>query len=167
MKKELDVKELTSVITNFTEQFGITAELGADFMWIPDKEIRFAVVEAESNNEVFEQFFKDNTDTVIPVFLWSLLHELGHQMTYDDLLEGEVKYSRQMKKLIENLSEDESDETLNGARKIYCYLPDELAASKWAIQFAEENFDYLKEWWEEELYPAIERFYEINDIKED
>lgn len=96
------------------------------------------------------------------MWIFSVLHEIGHYNTLDEVTDRDYNYSRFVKWIIER-------PFVSGtklANDIYFGLPDEIIATAWAVRFfrkhkklcrrlSEQAFDYIKE------------FYTLNNITED
>ena len=89
------------------------------------------------------------------VFLWSLLHEVGHHETYDEISDEENDYCDDTKKKIEE------GELPN---ELYYDMIDERLATEWAVEYANTHKEELKAFWEK-LQPAIMDFYRLNKVE--
>ena len=99
-------------------------------------------------------------DVHADIFLWSLLHEVGHHETWDDLTNEEMSLSQEMKYAIsecENLRPNDRD-------KIYFYIPDEYLATEWAAQYMRDNVQEVTKFWNT-LQPLILNFYKKHGIE--
>lgn len=70
----------------------------------------------------------------------AFLHELGHHFTcdeFDDEEEKEDQATRQT--LYEIMEKNENEEKVNAAFLMYFRLPQEIEATKWAIDFVKDN----------------------------
>lgn len=156
---------LDKIVNDFLRPYGCTAKFGLDFCyWTADEEIEYAVVVPEEDNRLFQNFIDNifNPDVKLPTFVWSILHELGHHMTMDEISAEGFAYSEFIKRSIE--LDENGDKEKNFT--IYASLPDEYAATKWAVEYANANFERVKKFWED-FREELMRFYEVNDIKED
>jgi len=102
------------------------------FVYVPDdKVIEYAVIMDEyeiEGNKFLEGYLKDKFNIDIPrdkIFIFSLLHEIGHFMTYDNI------DKKQYEKELRNVKDDD----FLAYRQIY----GEYVADKWAITFIINN----------------------------
>lgn len=72
----------------------------------------------------------------IDIVLLSLLHEFGHHETYYLLTEEEEVEEKFMRMLYQGIGENVAG---------YFNLPSERMATEWALKFAEENIEKVKE----------------------
>ena len=85
---------------------------------------------------------------------------------YDDLEEDELAYSFDVKQKLYTIDNDYYNQNVSAIFKEYFSLPDEYAATAWAVNFANKNIDKLWSLWNK-LQPAIMNFYTMNNIVED
>lgn len=156
MKENSKVSE---IINKFTmDNFKCTAKLDTDFMCDPEEEeIYYTFVVSER----LDKMFMDALNTFKPevemdIFLWSILHEIGHIMTMDDLDELDYWFCQDVKNAISKGELEEEE---------YFILPDESLATEWAVNYANENKEKLELFWKE-LQPEILRFYADNGLME-
>ena len=130
--------ELTKVINNFVSQFGeYSAEVGDCFE--VDLSTNIIYYSLYGNVE-FEDSFADfilSLDKDIPpidIFLWSLLHEIGHLETED--LDFPYYGKEELREKYKNRR---SPEDLYNYAIEYYNLPIEIAATWWAILWAKDN----------------------------
>ena len=155
----LGSEKITNILNNFLAQFELTAEMGMDFSYYYDDNlITYSLIYSEQGASDFMESVEEKSPTIdADVFLWSVLHEVGHHETIDELTEEEEEYSENTKRRIleENLP-----------HKLYYNLPDEYAATSWAVQYAEEHFEEISDLWNK-LREAIMEFYEANHVEVD
>lgn len=168
MSKLLGVENINKILNTFLEPFDATAELGSEFCYLYiTSTIYYTVVMTENQDKIFNEFFKKNCpEFSLPPFIWGFLHELGHHETMDDLTEDETEISRAEKeKINKELAEvKEYNEIYWEECKKYCYLPDEYAASMWAIDYAKDNYNEVMDL-TIKLFHAIDMFYKLNNIE--
>lgn len=160
MAKLKGIEKINNIINELTEEFGIHAELGEDFSALcAENKITYTLVCTDEA----KQYFLADVEARYPeikadIFLWCLLHELGHCMTDDMWSVAEDDYFWMQK---DRCSEIEDDE----ARYAYYYaIPDEFFATKWAGDFMLENIEYLGEFWQR-LQAAIIMCYIENGVE--
>lgn len=150
---EKSVQDFVDVICDTYEYPRLHAALGTDFMYRDDAaEVRFAAVVANSFSESFmARVNRLYPDIAAPEFLWSLLHEIGHAMTGDELDADELEESWKGKTTVGLTAEE------------YYELPDEFWATDWAARCMRENGDMIGSYWiivQEELM----NFYKKNGV---
>jgi hypothetical protein len=103
-------------------------------------------------------------EVTIDTFLLSLLHEVGHAETWDDLEDEDIAYSDDMKVFIqEELAAGVTEVRRRELYFEYFNLPDELAATTRAIEYIKNNAIQLVFDWEI-ISRAIIEFFKTNDI---
>lgn len=156
------INELNDIINEFLEPFELTAELGTDFdyCFLEDK-IHYALVVDNTSSRLFVENAEGRfPDIHADVFLWSLLHEVGHSETIDDLEDGVEELCMTIKRKI-NAHTDWSSETRN---RIYFSCPDEKAATDWAGEYMMAHSNEISQLWDK-LQAAIQQVYILNKIK--
>ena len=148
------VKPINKCLNKFLAEWGLTAVMGTDFAYLYKRNVVvWTPVVSVKNDTDFQNFFESLGCIVkCDVFLYSILHEIGHSQTFDDLSEADYAYSLDRKS--QEISNDE-----------YFRLPDELAATMWAVDFLNNNVDKVRVWWEE-LQPLFYDFYQKNGVLE-
>ena len=172
MVYELKGKEqLDKVVNDFVSQFGCTAELGTDFNYCYETErLQYSLLMSAVANETFMKFICENhpeaariTDNI---FIWSLLHEIGHHETWRLWSDTEQAEFDETKELIDALSMCcEDEEEYAKYCTAYCYILDECVATAWAADYIYFHEKELREFWEkwtEELWT----FCIVNDFDE-
>lgn len=153
-----NINKLNNVLNNFLAGFDIdcTAELGTDFAYFYTKSIaQYALVVSDNSNERFMNFVHSLAPELsIDVFLISWLHEVGHHLTLDDIEDDEAAYSRDVKETLGSSAEDYIT---------YFNLPDEIAATTWAINFIKNNADAVAALWNV-IQPLIINIYKDNNL---
>ena len=163
------VKELEKVINNFLEEFDLTGEMSSDFAYYYQSDkITYSLVLPQYADLYYKEFITsvwgDEFLSNIDIFLVSLLHEVGHSETYDDLEDMDIAYADDMKDMISTkLSFGVAEARRKELYFDYFALPDEYAATAWAIAFIKENKSKCEQIWKE-MYKAIHKFYMVNEI---
>ena len=143
--RELEI--IDDIINNFTEtHFGVCASMDTDFFYDPEEDdVTYAFVVSEKNDRMFmECVHSIAPNLTCDIFLLSLLHEVGHHYTWDNLTYEEQCYSP--------------------SGKEYYYCPKEIVATKWAIEYILSHVAEVKTFWEE-LQPHIIKFYADNNVE--
>lgn len=161
-------RRVKKIINNFLKEFGVEAKIGKSFCYYPEKElinVSFRVPVDNAGANMFTMNFNHLApDIKADTFLIALLHELGHHMTVDELTAEEEKES--LKKRIELNSvnlKNSTPEEIARANYEYFNMPDEVAATNWAINYIRNNTEKVAEFWNE-LQPAIMSYYKLNRI---
>ena len=111
--------------------------------------ITWSFLTSDMHEELFLQYLKFlGLEYDLPVFIMSLLHEVGHHMVGDVRSPDNMLNITQYKQLFGVKSREELE------LLIYYNMPDEYEASKWAIEFANWHIKSLTvlSWI---LYPLI------------
>lgn len=164
--KGLDKIEI--ILNSFLQKYECVAKFNTDFAYYPASNI---ITYTFCCSEISDMLFTEVINRLCPeihcdIFLWSFLHELGHHETIDDLEDDEITYCFNEKRRIEQEQEncENVKQKIDIARQYYI-LPDELAATQWAVNYMRTHIAEMRTLWEEELKPAIINFYEINQVE--
>ena len=156
------INEINVLINEFLEPFDLTAELGTDFDYcFLENKIHYALVVGDISSKLFIE----NAEVRFPeahadIFLWSLLHEIGHSETLDDLEDGVEELCMEIKRGIN----EHTDWSIEHRHMIYFNCPDEYAATDWAGEYIITHNNELTIFWNK-LQKAINNFYELNGVK--
>ena len=144
--------KVNTIINNFVSQFDCYAEAGYDFAYHSDKNlITYSFVVLDDFAESFPRFAESIHPVKADIFLWSLLHEIGHHETEDDFTEEEEEEYREIAS--SNISAEE-----------YYNLPIEYAATDWAGEYMETHSAEVAQFWNE-LAPAIQEVYKAMEVE--
>lgn len=160
MAKLKGAKRLEKVVNKFTmKNFGVTAKLGTEFLaYCGKQKIHFALVMSEDDvsyylNDVADRYPNIQAD----IFLWCLLHEIGHCKTDYLWSEEENIYFTEQKEMLEYV---ENDEMRNAW---YHAIPDEYFATKWAGEYMSHHPKKIKKFWDT-LQKELFKFYKKNGL---
>lgn len=163
--KGLDKIEI--LLNSFLQEYECTVRLESDFAYYSASNV---IAYSFCCSEVGDMLFTEVITHLCPeihcdIFLWSFLHELGHHETIDDLEDDEITYCFNEKRRIER----EQENCKNVKQKIdiarqYFILPDELAATQWAVNYMRAHTEEMRVFWEE-LKPEIINFYKLNQVE--
>lgn len=142
-------------VQKFAKQIirNVKFKVGVDFAYYhEDNLIEYALLITDSSGDYFYKFIIDRSweqyqnirIEQFDIFLVSLLHEIGHVFTfhYNDY----DKYFEQ-RELYDTMSINaETIEERNKIFNLYHNLPEELAATDFAIKFMQNNYDYCVQW---------------------
>lgn len=161
-------KKLNKSITKLVKPFGITkARLGREWMYDTVKEtIDFQTDLTDWTDDLFnafvtKEFGLKNFDT----FVISMLHEIGHYMTEDELTEMDILKSGcgkiRVAEVIQSPNATQKDK--EKAEMKYFMLPDEYAATAWAVDFYNENREACEKM-QRKAHKAIRKFEKKNGV---
>jgi hypothetical protein len=160
------MKKLNKAIKAEVAKFGIEKISMGDWEWRMDNHsIEYTLLENRMEDIFFLKFVKERFGyKPLNSFMLSLFHEIGHNMTYEDLMESDVIYDfcQAEKNRIEK--EMASIETKKQAKKLeyqYFNLPDEIVATAWAVDYMETHEEEIMGMWER-IKKEIVEFYEKN-----
>lgn len=170
-KKLKGIKKLNKAITELVEPFGISeAKLGTDFAYyFTDEHIEFQMTCGDWTDELFDKFVEEEFGFKNPYpFVLSILHEIGHHNTWeeidDDVYDIILKKKERIAKIIQN--KKNSREKKIAADLEYFNLPDEYAATAWAVDYFTQNRKECDEMYKKAC-EALCKFYQENEITED
>ena len=156
------LKEIDNIINEFLEPFELTAELGTDFdyCYFEDK-IHYSLVISDTSSKLFmENAEKRFPNVHADIFLWSLLHEIGHSETLDDLDSKTEKLCIEIK----NDLNEHTDWPTETRHMIYFDCPDEKAATDWAGEYMMNHNEEITIFWNK-LKIALYNFYKLNEVR--
>ena len=142
------IHEINNILNDFLEPFECTAVFDKDFAYYSKSNtITYSLLVLDSSEKTFSNFVKGLfPEITADVFLWSFLHELGHNMTEDDFDDKEWARYR-----IDAASCSNDYEYYN--------LPIEKAATAWAGEYMLNHTEEVAILWNK-LSSVIADFYE-------
>ena len=142
------IDEINNILNDFLKPFDCTAVFDKDFAYYSDlNTITYSLIVLDSCSKTFSCFTKALFPEInADIFLWSFLHELGHNMTEDDFDEDEWN---QYRKDAVSCSNDYQ----------YYNLPIEKAATAWAGEYMLTHTEEVAILWNK-LSSTIAEFYE-------
>lgn len=157
------IKKIDKIINNFTmKNFGVTARFDTEFEAFCDegrKLIGYTLITTEGGEG---QFIEDATrrypEINADIFLWALMHEIGHCMTEDMWSAEEREYFYYQKDMIYEMEVEEE-----GMNAWYHACPDEFFATKWAGDYMRNHPKKMKKFWNE-LQVAMLQMYKKNNL---
>lgn len=163
-------ERINNILNEFLKDYDCTAQLDTDFSYYHHKNL---ITYTFVCSNVFDVLFNNVINLLCPyvkcdLFLWSFFHELGHHETIDDISDMDYAFCQDEKKRISqslaNLTREENEKKYDNIANTYFFLPDEIAATAWAIDFVTKNQHKVRQLWEK-LQPAIMDFYKMNEIE--
>ena len=147
MKEERKI--LNKKVSLFVQRFDtdLKAKLGYDFEYNFEKErVQFPLTIDSEHDTNFTEFIQKvfNYD-VKNAFMMSLLHELGHHFTgFDFSSEDEEYYIERVEDIQDRLYKDPNNKYIHFE---YYSLPQELAATAWAVDYYRNNEKEIRREW--------------------
>ena len=154
------IDRLNKVVNDFTAQFGVTAELGPEFQAFCDNNhINFAINYDEEDGQYFlADVEKRYPEIEADIFIWCLLHEIGHCRTEHLWSAEEAEYFEYQK---EQLACNIEDDQLRN--DWYHAVPDEFFATKWAGDYMMEHIEEVAKFYYD-FEEALNMFYAENCV---
>lgn len=127
--------KMTKMINEFCAPFGVTARKGKEWLaYAEDLEIHFPKKKKKYNAPGFMACMRAlYPDVNTSEFIWSILHEVGHCMTYWQFTpqkwEAMCKQGEEIRDIFE-----------------YCQLPHEKSANDWAADYIRNHPKRVKKW---------------------
>ena len=142
------------IINEFLEPFGCHAKLGKAFETVLNEHlISFSIDEPdEGEKEFFKSLYELHKPKVsCDIFLWSLLHEIGHNETLSKTSSDNWENYKNLRKQI-----------ISGKVPPYAYYYHtiEWLASEWAVNYANTHFEELTKFWNK-LHLALDKVHEV------
>lgn len=165
--RELVEKEFTKVLETYQDFVnniidGVDVFAGSDFSCYPKSreiEIPYLISDKEANAFLVSVSSANvgniNTND-FQIFIWSILHEIGHLSTKQGDLVSAI--GRRISKLLCKLN------LITLANKLYFNLPEERKATEWATDYVNLHYQEIKQL-EKKLQNAYYNFYDNLGIK--
>lgn len=167
MAKVKGLKKLNNAIKVALADFGINKfKMNGDWAYYPEENIiTYSLLENKLEDIWFNEFVKKRFGYKVKnSFMITVLHEVGHKETLEDIYESDTVYEFCMreKKRIEKAMENAKDK--KECKKLefeYFSLPDEIIATEWAVNYAKEHEAELMTAWIA-IKKALTEFYAKN-----
>lgn len=166
-------KKIKNVIKNFLSENGLgdfKIILDTDFAYIHSYDLEeephkicFSLVVPDDNGFTENFYRRYKPQFLCDIALISLFHEVGHNMTWNDFTEEEHDYFHEQKEWIDYQLTIETKECYSVVRDLYFGVADEDAATRWAIDYIENNAEKVAKFWTD-LQSAIYEFYVKNGV---
>ena len=161
-------KKLNKTVSLQLKPFGISKAICTDeYSYLFEKEmVTFKLTEDEIEDKWFIEFVKErfNYNVKYP-FIFSLLHEVGHHKTFDDICDSIYDFCDTEK---ERINSEMQTASMRKSKKLewqYFSLPDEILATNWAVHFCKKHPKTVEKMWKE-IVKALQEFYLINGLYE-
>lgn len=161
--------KIDELVNAFVNRFDCDAEFGEEFCyWHDDATIFYNLIIGTLSDMTWTEYVKEVFNyTIENIFVFSLLHEIGHHFTMDNFTRKD--YNAEHKKIAKieaSLKDSEDDDFDKILYKEYFDLPMEKAATAWAVKYARKNKTQLFYFWKK-LEKALKEFYRLNLDAED
>ncbi len=162
MAKLKGIEKVEKIVSGFAGQFGVTARFDTEFEAFCDNGRRivgytFLINEGGCGHFV-EDAIKRYPDVEADLFLWALMHEIGHCMTESMWTPEEREYFYYQKDMIAD-----SEVEVEHMNAWYHACPDEFMATKWAGDFMRNHPKQMKKFWKK-FKKALMYFYKENGL---
>ena len=162
-------EKLNKIFNQFFVELGypeIETELTNEFCYYYGQDkITYTLLEMPLSDIGFKNYLKKTYPTMpeCSMFIFSLLHELGHHVTMP-LFFGSKKWRvcKKRKSIVERMKDTTEEQEIKKQEK-YCALYDEAIATKEAVKILIENYDYIVKF-EKVWYNAVIDFYKENGV---
>lgn len=164
------VEKLDNFITSFVKKLGydINCTLDTDFFYYPvSKRIGYSLFTMELADKGFKEYIKINYPNLptCSIFTFSILHELGHFLTYDLLSEIEICLCLDEKERLNNREITTEEDTIQ--KQIdYCSIYDEMIATKTATAILINSYDIVADF-DNHFIEKVSEFYAENEVELD
>lgn len=164
-------KKLNKAITELVKPFGISkAKLGTEFAYyFNDEHIEFQITCDDWTDRLFDEFVEKEFNFKNPYpFVLSILHEIGHHNTVDEIDEETYSYILDRKEQIDKIVQNKKNSRKKKikANLEYFRLPDEYAATKWAVDYFRQHSTECDKMYKKAC-KALCKFYKKNGVTED
>lgn len=166
MAKVKGKAKLNKAISAQLAPFGISGATLTDeyAYYFDDESVTYKITENEVADEWFREFVKERFDFDVKYpFVFSLLHEVGHHETDDDVDGGLYEFCAEEKERIHKEMQTADAERSKVLEWQYFNLPDEIIATAWAVRYCRKHPKKVKKMWAEMLI-ALQAFYIANGL---
>lgn len=162
-----DVKKLDRMLTEFVSKFGCTAELDSEFCyWHEESLVYYTLAITELTDDAWKEYvLKTFNYKIENIFMFSLLHEIGHHFTMDNFSKKQRNAeNHKTEEIEEKLSKSTSDIVDRNLNLEYFNMPMEKSATRWAVNYSKKHKVEINRFWKK-FHKELKRFYLINGIK--
>ena len=168
MKELKGYEKIDELVNNFCEKFGCTAELGAEFCYYhSDDTVCYTLATVEASDKAWKEYVRKKFNfRITNIFMFSLLHEIGHHRTMDNftMLQQNTEESV-VKKIEKNLAHSKSEHNDKKLYLQYFDLPMEKSATKWAVKYYKTHRQAINRFYRK-LEKELCNFYELNEVED-
>lgn len=166
-KKIKGLKKLNKAITAELSPFGISkASCGTEYSFCyADDSITYKITEGAIDDIWFSEFVKERFNLEAESFILSILHEVGHYKTNDEI-QGEIfNFCTREKNRISAEIKDADEKLSKKLEWEYFNLPDEIMATQWAVNYIQTHKKKVQNM-REKIRKALIKFYNKNNVRE-
>ena len=165
MSKVKGIKKLNKAITKEIESFGIKkAKVDTEYSYL-DRIVYFKLTKGTLEDEWFKNFILERFGYKVEFpFVISILHEIGHYKTLDELYENNTLYNfcnSEKKRIKKEMETEEGTDRACQLEFEYFNLPDEIIATAWAVNWAKKHPKKVRKMWKN-CQRALMEFYKKN-----
>ena len=164
MAKVKGVKALNKTVSKQLKPFGISkAQCTDSYAYYFDKNlVTFKITEDAIEDRWFMEFIKKRFGyTVKYPFIFSLLHEVGHSLANEEIVDSLYEFCIAEKERIEKEMQTANSTKSKELEFQYFNLPDEIMATAWAVNYAKNNPKKIKKMWKK-CEKSFHKFYAKN-----
>ena len=142
---ETELNAIHFFMAEFLLNFGLTPKLDDYFYYNSDTgevgyELDFAGYSARTqkeNHNLIKSIQRQSPKIKLNLFVWQILHEIGHHFTLRNFTQEELIAVTKKVRRLEH----------NHASNPYYKLPHEVAATAWAVEYANTHQEEIKDFW--------------------
>lgn len=167
MAKVKGITKLNKALAVAFGEFGIDKfVMNGDWAYYPeDNKITYSLIDNKIEDIWFNEFVKKRFGYKVKnTFMITVLHEIGHKMTLDDIYESDAVYKfceAEKERISKDMENAKSEKESKKLEFQYFALPDEIIATKWAVDYIKEHEEELEEIWQN-IQNALVEFYAKN-----
>ena len=166
MAKLKGKKAFTKAINEFTQkEFGVTAVFGNEFQALTDdKIIEFTLaVDKDMQECVIDDMESRFPDIQTSMFVWLLMHEIGHCMTAEEWdVDDETYFAKAKDRLMDYWTTDAHEDVV-ARNEWYHLIGDEYFATRWAGRWMRGNPKKMKKF-AKKTNKAFKKFFKKNGL---
>lgn len=164
------IAKLNKAVSLEVAPFGISkAVCNSDefFYQFSDESIGYKIT-VDDSDDLFDLFLKERFNYEVKYdFVLSLLHEIGHHKTEEDIDGCVYDFCISEKERIKaEIEEETRADVIKKLQFEYFNLPDEIMATQWAVKYAKEHPKKIKKMWKN-IEKALFNFYNLNGLEPD
>lgn len=160
------VWRLNRAVNKLTSKFNLKAKLDTEYIaYLKSRRIGYTLFATEDADTYFREYINELFPNAprLSIFTWSVLHEIGHFQTEDDVTDW--KYETDMKKFLA-VADDDAPVWRVQKMKAYFRLESESLATQWACEYVKNNQEEVKKW-NYKMCQKIIWFYHKNNVEMD
>ena len=151
----MNTRKLSRYLSRWCKNHGFDVSVRHDTefaFWLNKNVVTYSFLVSDFHDKTFIKVFKkQGLNYDCDVFILSFFHELGHYETEDEWSE------RQFEKFMKQKEDLDADKKADLWK--YYYIPDEIRATQWAVDYINENAEEIAEFWQK-VKPLILEVYD-------